>query len=212
MGGAFLPELQEGHFILHMAAAPGTSIAESMRLGNEVTRTLLKISSVRSVGQRVGTAERGDDWLGAYQSEFEVDLRPLAGDRAEAAQTDIRKALSKFVGVDFSMNTFLSERVEETISGYAAAFVVNIFGNDLKSLDAAAQTVADVLKKVHGATDVMIQSRRGTPQLVVRLRKPDLLRWGFDPVSVPTWFAQLTMGTWSVRYMRETASLTSRLS
>ncbi|MDH8351515.1 efflux RND transporter permease subunit, partial [Klebsiella pneumoniae] len=32
-GSAFLPELKEGHFILHMSAVPGTSIAESERLG-----------------------------------------------------------------------------------------------------------------------------------------------------------------------------------
>ncbi|MHB8204445.1 MAG: efflux RND transporter permease subunit, partial [Desulfomonilaceae bacterium] len=184
VGGEFLPELQEGHFILHMTAAPGTSIAESLRLGNRVTEELLKISTVRSIDQRVGRAEKGDDWLGPHQSEFDVNLKPLTVDEAESTQADIRKALSRFVGVDFSMNTFLSERVEETISGYPSAFVVRIFGNDLRTLDTTAQAVTDTLKRIPGATDVMIQSRSGTPQLVVRLRKPDLLRWGFDPVDV----------------------------
>ncbi len=184
MGGAFLPELQEGHFIVHMSAAPGTSVAESLRLGKKVTEKLLKIPSVRSVDQRVGRAEKGDDWLGPHQSEFDVNLKALTADQAESAQGDIRNALSQFVGVDFSMNTFLSERVEETISGYTAAFVVSIFGNDLRALDTAAQAVTATLKKIPGATDVMIQSRQGTPQLIVRLRKPDLLRWGFDPVDV----------------------------
>lgn len=37
-GSAFLPELKEGHLILHMAAAPGTSLQESIRLGESESR------------------------------------------------------------------------------------------------------------------------------------------------------------------------------
>src|SRR6185437_15093445 len=32
-GATFLPDLQEGHFIVHMTAMPGTSIGESLRMG-----------------------------------------------------------------------------------------------------------------------------------------------------------------------------------
>src|SRR5713101_2578646 len=56
-GGQFLPELSEGHFIVHMSAVPGTSLQESLRLGHQVTFALLKIPYVRSVAQRVGRAE-----------------------------------------------------------------------------------------------------------------------------------------------------------
>ena len=40
-----------------------------------------------------------------------------------------------FVGVNFAINTFLTERIEETISGYAASTVINIYGNDLDALE-----------------------------------------------------------------------------
>jgi len=62
--------------------------------------------------------------------------------------------------------------------------VVNIFGNDLDVLDRKAQEIARVLGEVHGATDVAVQSPPGLPQLSIRLRKPDLERWGFDAVEV----------------------------
>ncbi|MEP6822898.1 MAG: efflux RND transporter permease subunit, partial [Chthoniobacterales bacterium] len=92
-GGSFLPELNEGHFIVHMAAVPGTSLAESMRLGKQVTESLLKLPAVRSVAQRAGRAEEADDIAGTHESEFEVDLAPLKGDAAEAVLGDIRTAL-----------------------------------------------------------------------------------------------------------------------
>ena len=183
-GGGFLPELQEGHVIVHMSAVPGTSLQESLRLGRQVTLELLKIPAVRAVAQRVGTAEKADDILGTQDSEFEVDLKPLSGEEAEFARAAIRNALAQFAGVNFAVNTFLTERIEETLSGYTAAVVINIFGHDLDVLDHTAQEVARMLGHIPGATDVQVQSPLGTPQLVIRLRTAELTRWGFDPIEV----------------------------
>ncbi|HEX5633511.1 MAG TPA: efflux RND transporter permease subunit, partial [Gemmatimonadales bacterium] len=36
-GATFLPEFREGHYVVHMSAVPGTSLEESMRLGEVVT-------------------------------------------------------------------------------------------------------------------------------------------------------------------------------
>jgi CzcA family heavy metal efflux pump len=183
-GGEFLPELNEGHFVIHMSAAPGTSLQESLRLGRHLTSELLKLPYVRSVAQRVGRAEKGDDILGTQDSEFEVDLKPLnGGSESELVQSDIRKILARFVGVAFVVNTFLTERVEETLSGYTSAVVINIFGDHLDTLDDKARAVAKVLGRIPGATDVQVQSPPGAPQLVIRLRNADLVRWGIDPVD-----------------------------
>ena len=183
-GGGFLPELREGHFIIHMSAVPGTSLADSLRIGRQVTGELLKLSAIRSVSQRVGRAEKADDIFGSHYSEFDVDLKPLKGGAAESIAGDIRKALAQFLGVNFAVKTFLTERVEETLSGYTASVVVNIYGNDLDVLDAKAQEVARVLNLVRGATEVQVQSAPGTPQLEIRLRPDDLALWGFEPIDV----------------------------
>jgi CzcA family heavy metal efflux pump len=184
LGGGFLPELREGHFIIHMSAVPGTSLDESLRLGRQVTVELLKTPYVRSVAQRVGRAEKDEDTVGTHYSEFEVDLKPLEGEQAEFAQSEIRNVLAQFPGVNFAVKTFLTERVEETLSGYTYSVVVNVFGNDLDVLDKKAGEIATVLGKIPGATDVLIQSPPGTPQIMVRLRKEDIFRWGFKPVDI----------------------------
>lgn len=183
-GGGFIPELKEGHFIVHMSAVPGTSLQESQRLGQKVTQELLKLPFVRAVGQRVGRAEKADDTWGTHYSEMDVDLKPLQGEEAETAQADIRKALAAFPGVNFAVKTFLTERVEETLSGYTASVVVNVYGNDLDTLDANAQEVAKALGRVPGATEVQVQSPPGTPQLMVKLRPEQIARWGLTSVEV----------------------------
>ncbi len=184
-GGGFIPELKEGHFIVHLSAVPGTSIDESLRIGAHIADALRQVPSVRSVGQRAGRAEESEDTWGTHYSEFEVDLKPgLSKDETEDAQADIRRTFAGFVGVNSSVLTFLTERIEETLSGYTAAVAVNLFGNDLDVLDDKAQQIARVLGQVPGATEVQVQSPPGLPQLTIRLRKPDLERWGFDAVEV----------------------------
>ena len=183
-GGGFIPELKEGHFIVHMSAVPGTSLQESQRLGRQVTLELLKLPFVRAVGQRAGRAEKADDTWGTHYSEINVDLKPLQGDAAESAQAEIRKALAAFPGVNFGVKTFLTERVEETLSGYTASVVVNVYGNDLDTLDGNAQDVAKVFGRVPGATEIQVQSPPGSPQLMVKLRPDQIARWGLTSVEV----------------------------
>jgi len=183
LGGEFLPQLREGHFIVHVSALPGTSLDESLRLGRQLTLELNKLPYVRSVAQRVGRAEEvEEDIWGTHYSEIHVDLKPDSP--AELAQSEIRKVLARFPGVNFAVNTFLTERIEETISGYTASLVINIFGNNLDVLDQKAQEIGSILRKIRGATDIQVQSRAGTPQIMIRLRQEDLTRWGFDPVAV----------------------------
>jgi len=185
-GAEFIPELKEGHFVVHMSSVPGTSLDQSLRVGSHVASTLLKLPVVRSVAQRAGRAEQSsEDTWGPHYSELEVDLKPdISGHDAERAQADIRHAFAGLVGVNSSVMTFLAERIEETLSGYTAAVVINVFGNDLDVLDQEAQEIARVVGEVQGATDVEVQSPPGLPQITIHLRKPDLERWGFDSVAV----------------------------
>ena len=183
-GGGFIPELREGHFIVHMVAVPGTSIDQSLRIGARVTSALQRLPQVRSVAQRVGRAALANDTYGPHYSEFEVELRPLGGDAAEQAQAALRGALSGIVGVSFTVNSFLTERVEETLSGNTAPLAIDIAGDDLDALDGKAQEIARLLARVPGASEIRVQSPPGMPQLSIRLRQPDLQRWGLDAVAV----------------------------
>jgi CzcA family heavy metal efflux pump len=183
-GGEFLPDLKEGHFILHMSAVPGTSIHETMRIGNAVTRELHKRSFVESVAQQIGRAEQADDTWGVHYEEIHVELKPLQGDEAEAAESELRKAIADFPGVYFALRRFLAERIEETISGVTAEVVIKIFGDDLDLLDRKSKEVAQVVAKVRGAADVQVESPPGAPRIVVRLRPERLRQFGFRPVDV----------------------------
>ncbi|MEK6371682.1 MAG: efflux RND transporter permease subunit [Acidobacteriota bacterium] len=183
LGRAFLPELHENHYLIHMEMAPGTSIQESARVGVIAQRALMRLPFVREVGQRVGRAE-SDDVFGPQSSEIELDLREMTTAEAASSLDEIRTTLDAIPGAVFAINTFLTERIEETISGFTAPVVVRLVANDLDLLDTKSQEVARVLSGVAGATEVQVTSPAGTPELNIRLRPGDVARWGFDPVDI----------------------------
>ncbi len=193
----FIPALHEGHFIMHMTAVPGTSEKESLRLGKQVAKVISNIKGVKSVTQWVGRAQNGADTFGTHYSEFEIEIGTLSGEEQNRILDDIREELAGetrdkdgdgvaepgFVGVNFAINTFLTERIEETISGYAASTVINLYGQDLDALDHDAQRIASLLSSIKGAQDILLQSPPGTPEITIRLRPDKLTAWGIQPAS-----------------------------
>ncbi|HKR66450.1 MAG TPA: efflux RND transporter permease subunit [Thermoanaerobaculia bacterium] len=178
----FLPQLREAHYLAHFELMPGTSLQESSRIGNIATRKLLELPYVRTVAQRVGRAE-ADDVFGPQSSEIEIDLKPVSGEVAAEAEDAIAQKLVYVPGAAVAVETFLTERINETISGYTSPIVANVFGNDLDALDAAAPRVAAAIANVPGARDVRLESPPGTPLLSVTLRPESLALRGVDAVT-----------------------------
>ncbi len=194
----FIPSLHEGHYIMHMTAVPGTSAQESLRIGKKVAKVVSAIDGVKSVTQWVGRAPNAADTFGTHYSEFEVELMPSSGPEQDHILARIREELAGeavdddgdgiaetgFIGVNFAINTFLTERIEETISGYTAAMVINVHGQDLDTLDHDARRIASLLSNIKGASEVQIQSPPGTPELAIRLRPERLAAFGLQSLDV----------------------------
>lgn len=177
----FLPELREGHYIVHTSSIPGTSLQESIRIGTQLTKQFLQIPGIESVSQWAGRAERGADTFGSHYSEYEVRLAPLSGSEQQHVLDQLRSILDDFPGILYEANTFLTERVDETISGYTSPVVVNVYGNDLNKLDNKALAIAQVMLSIPGASEVQLRSPPGTPLLQVHLDLDKLQLWGVKP-------------------------------
>ncbi|HPX87881.1 MAG TPA: efflux RND transporter permease subunit, partial [Methylophilaceae bacterium] len=171
---------------------------ESLRIGKRVSKVIENIKGVKSVTQWVGRAPNAADTFGTHYSEFEIELGQASGPEQRYILNRIREELAGevededgdgiaeigFIGVNFAINTFLTERIEETISGYTAAMVINIHGQDLDALDRDAREVAGLLSSISGAKDIQIQSPPGTPELTIRLRPERLAMYGLQSLDV----------------------------
>lgn len=180
----FLPELREGHYMIHSSGVPGTALAETIRLGTLLTEQVMAIPGVRKMSQWAGRAERGADTFGSHYAEYEVDLDPLSGPEQQRVLDSIRALLDRFPGLAFEVNTFLVERVEETVSGYGAAVAVNVYGRSLDLLDRKGQEVAALMRTLPGAADVRVRAPHGVPVLAVAVDDERLAFHGIRPNRV----------------------------
>ena len=198
MGGSFLPPLQEGQYIVHMRLAPGASIQASLDEGARVVKALEQLPEVRLVAQHTGRASLSPDASGTQSSSLDVNLKPGA-DSAQAL-TAIRHVVDSFAGASFRINSFLTERLDNTVAGGGAApLVVQVLGTHLSVIDAVAKRVAAVLAALPTATGVQLQTPPGVPQFDIALKPGALRAWGLQPLpvlqAIHTAFAGSNAGT-----------------
>ena len=166
----FLPELREGHYMIHTSSLTGTSLDETMRIGNKISENVLSIDGVKTISQWAGRAERGADTYGSHYSEFEVELYDISGKEQQRVYNEMRHILSSTPGITFEANSFLIERVDETSSGFTSPIVLQLFGNDLHELDKVANQLFFKLKQSELLIDIQIKSVLGKPQIEIKPR------------------------------------------
>jgi Cu/Ag efflux pump CusA len=179
-GVSFLPEFHEGNYIIAMTTLPGTSLAESMRLGQLVRRDLLAYKQVVSIDQRAGRAELDEDAQPPNFSEFDVRL-DFAKDPdmpADELLRRIRADLGKIPGVVFNVGQFIAHRMDEVQSGVRAQVAIKIYGDDLDKLYALGQKIQAIAAGVPGAVDINLEQQIRVPQVSIRVDRVRAARYG----------------------------------
>jgi CzcA family heavy metal efflux pump len=182
---SFLPHSDDPNQILHVAMVPGTSLQESTRVGKIIEKMLLKIPGVKDVGERIGRTTGAVDIFGTNQAEIDLRLVPSAGNNVRHIKKVIIKKMQKIKGVVYSINGFLTERINETLSaGSGAPVIIQLFGQHLKLLDRKILRLAQIVKNTRGASQVEFQSVPRTPEIEIQLNLNALSHWGFQPQQV----------------------------
>ena len=179
MGKEFLPPFNEGTFTVNAALRPGTSLAESNRIGQSIEKTLLSIPSVKGTGRRTGRAELDDHAEGVNNSEIEVEPK-AEGTRKDALAADIRKHLAAYPGVNVNIGQPISHRIDHLLSGVRAQIAVKIFGDDLGALRRAAGQVRDQMASVLGVVDLSVEQQIEIPQVRINIDRREAARYGLS--------------------------------
>jgi HME family heavy-metal exporter len=90
---SFLPPFNEGTLTVNVLLNPGTSLAESNRIGTLAEQIVAGVPEVTQVGRRTGRAELDEHAEGVHYTEMDVDLKASARSR-EAIIGDIRARLA----------------------------------------------------------------------------------------------------------------------
>ncbi len=185
IGSEFLPHLDEGAIWVRGTLAPSTGPTAGIALSRTARRALARFPEVKQIVSQVGRPDDGSDASGFYNTEFFVDLLPRSRWRAEYKTKDdliaaMDTELNKFPGVDWNFSQPISDNVEEAVSGVKGELAVKLFGTDLKALEAKANEIQDVMRKVPGVADLGTFKVRGQPNVNLEIDRAAADRYGIN--------------------------------
>ena len=185
LGAEFIPTLDEGDFAMQMTLPPGSSLTSSINMSLKAEKILKKeFPEVRHVVAKIGTAEVPTDPMSVEDADVMIVMKPFkewtsASSRAEMVDK-MKAALDTIQGAEFNFSQPIQLRFNELMTGAKADIAIKLYGEDMEELYAKANEVAEYVKKVPGASDVIVEQTMGLPQLVVDYDRTRIARYGID--------------------------------
>jgi cobalt-zinc-cadmium resistance protein CzcA len=188
LGSEFTPKLREGTIVVGLTMAPSISLEESKRATMIVERRLMEIPEVREVVSRIGRGEVGAHTDPINSAEVFVLLAPESEWRTAGNQEEIedliRAELGDVPGILTNLTQPIEMNVDHLLEGIRSELAIKVFGEDLDVLKDKAAEVAAVLGTVRGAVDVQVDQVSGTPQLLIRVDRQAIARYGVNIADV----------------------------
>ena len=174
IGKTFMPTLDEGDILVQLQKDPSITLDAALELDTRVQQAILaQVPEVQSVVARAGSDELGLDPMGLYETDTFLVLKPKDQWRGEKEDivNALREVLDGFPGLVYGFTQPIEMRISEMLTGTRGDVAIKLFGHDLGQLAQTAQRVADTVRGVSGAAEVIAPKAEGMPYLTVALRR-----------------------------------------
>jgi cobalt-zinc-cadmium resistance protein CzcA len=204
LGREFMPKLEEGNFWIRATLPMSISLEQSAKYVGRMRSILRgcpddetarcdeahrKHPEVINVVSQLGRPDDGTDVSGFYNIEFFAPLKPFdewpAGVTKEKLTDEINAELSEaFPGIVFNFSQYISDNVEEALSGVKGENSVKVFGQDIERNEALAAGIVDVMAGVPGVADLGMFRSLGQPNIKITPRRKECARYGLNTGDV----------------------------
>lgn len=198
----FLPEMDEGGFIVDYWTPEGTSLPETDRMLKRLEAHLDQTKEIASYARRTG-AEMGMFATAQNRGDITVRLTPRsARDRdAEEVIADLRATFAQDMpGMEIEFVQLLQDMLGD-LEGNPEPVEVKIFGDDQATLSSLAARTAEQIKGVRGVVDI-VTPQRGNPELNLRVDPTRAARAGFTVEDVSSQISTGLLGRVATEFRR----------
>ncbi len=191
IGSEYMPKTDEGSFTINIMAPVESSPAETNQVAKKIEAKLAEIPEVEYCLTHAGGST-------AYEGRIMVRLY----DRSERSRTvwDVANEMRAFTGKIREADVYVSE-TQTSVAGISGgggrgggALQLEIRGNNVETLNAAAIKVQEILRKIDGVSDVNSSYVEGMPELQLTVDREKLKTYGASLDDVDTAFASAISG------------------
>ena len=189
LGKEFMPQLEEGNFWIRATLPQSVSLEESSKHVGRMRQIIKSHAQVLTVTSQLGRPDDGTDVTGFHNMEFFAPLKPFDEwprglDKEKLTRVLQKELQDEFPGVIFNFSQYISDNVEEALSGVKGENSVKINGPDVKSNEAAADSIVGVMEKVRGVDDLGLLRSLGQPSIKIVPDRVQCARYGLNTGDV----------------------------
>jgi cobalt-zinc-cadmium resistance protein CzcA len=190
IGSEFLPHLDEGALWVRGTLAPSTGPDEGIRVANQARIVLCSFPEVPQCTSQVGRPDDGTDTTGFFNTEYFVDLepkeewRPIFHENKDELIAAMQRELARIPGVVWGFSQPIEDNMEEAVSGVKGELATKVYGDDLKTLEAKADEIVLIMRKIPGIEDLGVFRVLGQPNLNVSVDRDAAARYQINVADV----------------------------
>jgi CzcA family heavy metal efflux pump len=184
VGTGFLPELDEGSFVVDYYTPTATGLVEANRLGAQVEETVAREPEVASTARRLGAELGPPAATEPSRGDITVVLKENHARTTLSVIASARKAVEDAApGVRVEFVELLQDMLND-LEGTAEPVEVKLLGTDLNALRGFAPKVAQRIKDVDGLVDLYDGVSGCTPEARVEVDPATTGRLGLSAGNV----------------------------
>jgi heavy metal efflux system protein len=185
MGGEFIPTLEEGDYAIEFVLPQGSSITQTTETVMQAERMLKnQYPEVNMIVGKTGSADVATDPMPPEATDLIVILKnkkdwTTTKDFYDLADK-MRETLSQIPGVIAEPSQPIQMRFNELMTGIRQDVAIKIFGENMDTLAAFAQSVANAIRPIKGITQPQVERVSGLPQIMIQYDRARLAGYGLN--------------------------------
>ena len=175
----FLPEMDEGAFVVDYLAPPGTSLTETDRALVQLERILKATPEVQSYSRRTGITvglELAEPHAGDYLVKLKSNRERKTSQVVAYLREQFKKGAPHF---EWEFHGILWDLIED-LTWSPQPIEIKIFSTDMEFLKKKAPEIQETVKKISGVVDTKSGLVVAGPSVSVRVRSGDAQRFGLS--------------------------------
>lgn len=179
----FMPQMDEGGFILDYTAQPGAALSDTDHILRQVEQIIISTPEVASYSRRTGL-QLGGGLTEADEGDYFIRLKGGHRRPIEAVMADIRQRIEARVpGIDIETAQLMEDLIGD-LTAVPEPIEVKLFGDDDAQLEQAAKRVGDAIGKVNGVVEVVDGLRVAGDDIAIKVDPARAAQQGLDPDAV----------------------------